>query len=86
MGLNPPKPTASPKPGDELGASESAMEKEEVGKKPESRPGYNPFAARQDGEYAVLRRPVPQPGNNPFALREPTRVVIDGKVLPNPFL
>ena len=83
VGANPPAPSPTPEPN--LGYDVFAPIERHPEKKPEARPGFNPFAARQKGELAIMQRPTGSKGN-PFARREATKVEIGGKVMPNPFV
>ena len=96
VGLTPPQPTVSPKPGaaNPLFAEMHVEEEEDLpaepAKKPTPRPGYNPFAAKQEGDYGnivrLMRRPNPTPGFNPFAVTKVKAVIINGKERTNPFV
>lgn len=97
VGTKPPIPRPSPRPGAAFALfaePPAEIEKEddlpaEPAKKPVPRPGYNPFAARQEGDYGDIsrlsRRPAPIPGYNPFAMKKAKPLVINGKQRPNPF-
>ena len=97
VSTKPPVPRPSPRPGaafDLFAEPPAEVEQEEdlpaePAKKPVPRPGYNPFAARQEGDYGDIsklsRRPSPIPGYNPFAMKKLKPLVINGKQRPNPF-